>query len=95
MWHESFCPPRKLAALMVVAAWTALAWPSARSAGFSALASRDSGVAHRAARNMDYLTTVGGLPSVPGASWVQKQPEPLDVHFAAQERDASRMNAPY
>ena len=43
---------------------------------------------------MDYLKTVGGLSSVPGVSWVQKQPEPLDVHFAL-ERDASRTDAPY
>jgi hypothetical protein len=45
-------------------------------------------------RSMDYLNTVGGLPSMPGVSWVQKQPEPLDVHFAREE-DASRTDAPY
>ena len=93
MWHEPFCPHRKVAALMVVAAWTALAG--------QALAQQDSAplppgtpASRTGLRNMDYLTTVGGLPSVPDATWVQKQPEPLDVHFA-QERDASRANAPY
>ena len=93
MWHEPFCAPRKLAALMVVAAWTALAG--------QALAQRDSAplppgtpASPTGLRKMDYLTTVGGLPSAPGASWVQKQPELLDVHFA-QERDASRAKTPY
>ena len=92
MWHEPFCAPRKLAALMVVAAWTALAG--------QALAQRDSAplppgtpASPTGLRKMDYLTTVGGLPSAPGASWVQKQPAPRCPFCAGTGRVSA--NTPY
>ena len=43
---------------------------------------------------MDSLKKAGGLPSMPDARWVQKNPEPLEVHFA-QARDSSRTDPPY
>jgi hypothetical protein len=78
---------------MVVAAWAALAG-QALAQQDSAPLSPGTSASPTGLRNMDYLKTVGGLPSMPGVSWVQKQPVRLDVHFA-QERDVSRTDAPY
>jgi hypothetical protein len=77
---------------MVFAAWAALAG-DALTQDSTPLHAKTS-ASPTGLRNMDYLKTVGGLPSMPGVSWVQKQPEPVDVHFA-QAEDASRTDAPY
>jgi hypothetical protein len=87
------CPPAALALLLLVAAWSVpdghvLAQPS------SAPAPPANSPASTALRGMDHLKTAGGLPSLPGARWVQKEPEPLSVHFA-QQRDAARTDPPY
>ena len=79
-WH------RWLQAAVVVSVWTSLFCEP-----FAQQAPPASSVRPR---NMDYLKTAGGLPSMPSVRWVQKQPEPLDVHFAV-ERDTSRTDPPY
>ena len=45
-------------------------------------------------RDMDALKTRGGLASVPSATWVQKRPIPVAVHFAVQS-DMARTDDPY
>ena len=87
------CAPAELACATLVAVCVALcghALAQQASAPGQALASPGT----TASRDMDALKAAGGLPSLVEARWVQKKPEPLDVHFA-QPRDSSRTDAPF